>query len=742
MFRKLLIANRGEIACRILRTARRLGIVAAVVYSQADARARHVRLADEAWPIGPAPAKESYLDGRAILEAAKRCGAEAIHPGYGFLSENAEFSEACAAAGFVFVGPPPAAIAAMGEKAAAKERMRRAGVPVLRGYQGEDQTLATLERAGLDLGFPLIIKPSAGGGGKGMHIVQAPGDLSASLEAARRIAVSAFGDERLLLERYLPAARHVEVQVLADTHRRVLHLGDRDCSVQRRHQKLIEEAPAPGLDAALRTAMAQAACTAAREIGYVGAGTVEMLLDGSEFYFMEMNTRLQVEHPVTEAITGLDLVEWQLRIAAGEALPFAQSDIVARGHAVEARVCAEDPAQDFLPGAGTLRLARWPHGAIEGPGGLGEGLGAFPARASAVSEGAGVTAPGVPHPAAGAIRVDRGFETGDVVPPHYDSLLGKVVVHAATRAEALARLHAALCETLIAGVPTNVEWLAEAVQSPAFRAGPVDTSFVARYGSELGALGARGARSWAAEDGGSVARRRSAGSAGGAGSAKGDSAAAGSLAPFAAAAYVFAVRRGMRETSPWALMDGWRLGGAGPIRVALSRTGEPSQAGEPMHSQVQVIGGTTVRAGLDGAARPESAAPGAVELELADAAEPPLIELRPSGGGARAYALVENRRIDLWREGRHAQFQVRDDEASYGAARRPAGSLTAALPGVVVSVHAAAGQPVAAGDALVVIEAMKMEHTVRAPQDGVVETVHVRAGDRVQEGSTLVTLAA
>ncbi len=706
MFRKLLIANRGEIACRIIRTARRLGVAAAVVYSQADERARHVRLADEAWPIGPPAAKQSYLDGRAVLDAAKRCGADAIHPGYGFLSENEEFAAACAAAGFTFVGPPPAAIAAMGKKAAAKERMRRAGVPVLEGYQGEEQSLATLECRGLQLGLPLIIKPSAGGGGKGMHIVHAPGELRAALEAARRIAVSAFGDERLLLERYLPAARHVEVQVLADAHGHVLHLFDRDCSVQRRHQKLIEEAPAPGLDAALREAMAAAACAVAREVGYVGAGTVEMLLDAREFYFMEMNTRLQVEHPVTEAITGIDLVEWQLRIAAGEPLRFAQAHVVASGHAIEARVCAEDPAREFLPGAGTLRLARWPQ---EWTGGAAGGAGAKGQEPDAVGAGNG----GAPE----GIRVDRGFDTGDVVPPHYDSLLGKVVAHAPTRDGALALLHAALSRTLIAGVPTNLEWLADAIGSPTFRRGAVDTSFVAREGRGLGAPA--------------------------------DSHA---LAPFAAAAHVFALRRRVAGKSPWALADGFRLGGAEPIDVALER------AGSPIDAAVLVLRDSVVRVQLAHAGVQPAAAAAAehgttrgatsetLEIELTGAIDPggagePLLELRPSRGGASAQVLVRGRCVDVWGEGRHAEFQVRDDEVSMGIARRPVGSLTAVLPGVVVSVLAAAGKAVAAGDALVVIEAMKMEHTVRAPQAGCVEAVHVRAGDRVSEGSTLVTLA-
>ncbi|HXS27896.1 MAG TPA: biotin carboxylase N-terminal domain-containing protein [Steroidobacteraceae bacterium] len=667
MIRKLLIANRGEIACRILRTARRLGIAASVVYSEADERARHVRLADEAWPIGPAPAKESYLNVSAILAAAKRSGAEAIHPGYGFLSESEEFAAACAAAGLLFIGPPPAAIAAMGEKSAAKERMKRAGVPVLEGYAGEDQSLETLERCGLELGFPLIIKPSAGGGGKGMQIVRKPAELRDALETARRIASSAFGDGRILLERYLAAARHVEVQVLADSHGRVLHLLDRDCSVQRRHQKLIEEAPAPGLEAALRAAIADAACTVAREVGYVGAGTVEMLLDGGAFYFMEMNTRLQVEHPVTEAITGLDLVEWQLRIAAGEPLPFAQSDIAARGHAIEARVCAEDPARNFLPCAGTLRLVGWP-----------------------VRTG---------------IRVDQGFETGDVVPPHYDSLLGKVVAHAATRSEAIERLHAALSRTLIAGVPSNLEWLADALGSAAFERGVVDTSFIAQHGAALGV----------------PADPRA-------------------LAPFAAAACVFALRHRTRQTTPWAQADGFRLGGSVPIEVTLGH------ADRLIAARVRVLNGSTFRVALSGAGEP---AGHELEVELGTGLaaeighrESPLIELRSREGGTRARALSCDRTVDVWADGHHAEFEIHGRAGSRGALRHAAGSLTTVLPGVVVSVQATAGQRVAAGDPLVVIEAMKMEHSIRAPQDGLVEAVHVRPGDRVSEGATLVTLAA
>jgi len=360
VIKSLLVANRGEIACRIFRTARRLGVRTIAVFSDADAHAQHVRDADGAYRIGPAAPRESYLNIERILEAARACGAEAIHPGYGFLSENSNFAQACTDAGFVFVGPPAPAIAAMGSKIVAKARMRAVGVPVLPGYDGSRQDLEHLQRAALELGLPLIIKPAAGGGGKGMRIVKEKSEIAEALAGARRLAESAFGDSALLLERYLPAPRHVEVQVFADAHGNFVHLGDRDCSIQRRHQKLIEEAPAPAIPDEVRARLRAAAITVAREIGYVSAGTVEFLFDGRDVYFMEMNTRLQVEHTVTEAVTGLDLVEWQLRVAGGEPLPLTQDEIRLRGHAIEARVCAEDPDRDFLPSAGELRLLEWP----------------------------------------------------------------------------------------------------------------------------------------------------------------------------------------------------------------------------------------------------------------------------------------------------------------------------------------------------------------------------------------------
>ena len=430
MIESLLVANRGEIACRIFRTARRLGLRTIAVFSDADAAARHVREADEAVHIGPAAARESYLNIARIIEAARASGAQAVHPGYGFLAENHEFAQACLDAGLSFVGPPPAAIAAMGSKILAKRRLTAAGVPVLPGYAGSEQDLRRLASEAERLGLPLIIKPAAGGGGKGMQIVRAAAELDTALAAARRLAESAFGDGSLLLERYLPAPRHIEVQVFADSRGNLVHLGERDCSTQRRHQKLIEEAPAPGLPEPLRERLRAAALVVAREIGYVSAGTVEFLLDGGEFYFMEMNTRLQVEHTVTEAVTGLDLVEWQLRVAAGEPLPLGQSEVRFEGHAIEARVCAEDPERGFLPSAGRLALLEWPE---------------------------------LP-----CVRVDAGFATGDTVPDCYDSLLGKIIAWAPERGLASARLADALASTYCAGVRSNERWLRRILRSARF----------------------------------------------------------------------------------------------------------------------------------------------------------------------------------------------------------------------------------------------------------------------------------
>ena len=449
VIRRLLIANRGEIVCRIARTARRLGITTIAVYSDADRNARHVRLADEAYHLGAAPAAESYLDIAKLLALAKRVGADAVHPGYGFLSENAAFAQACVEAGLAFIGPPAAAITAMGSKSASKAAMAAVGVPVAPGYHGAEQSIDRLRSEAERVGFPLIIKASAGGGGKGMQVVRSTADVAAAIESAQRLARTAFGDDRLLMERYFPKARHVEVQVFADSHGEVVTLFDRDCSVQRRHQKIIEEAPAPGLREEVRAAMSQAAITAARAVGYVGAGTVEFLVDEAQgFYFMEMNTRLQVEHPVTELITGVDLVEWQLRIAQGEGLPMRQEAITLHGAAVEARLYAEDPAHGYLPSVGRIAHLRWP------------------------------------SPSA-ALRLDSGVDAGDEVSPFYDPLLGKVIAWGESRSEAGDRLRQALIELELVGVTTNRALLISVLGDAEFRGAAVATDFLELRGKHL-----------------------------------------------------------------------------------------------------------------------------------------------------------------------------------------------------------------------------------------------------------------
>lgn len=448
MIRTLLIANRGEIACRIARTAQRLGIEAVAVFSEADANALHVRIAERAIPIGPAPARDSYLNLPRIIEAATAAGADAIHPGYGFLSENPAFAESCADAGIIFVGPPAAAMRAMGSKSAAKVLMDRSGVPLLPGYHGDRQEAEFLAGEAQRIGFPVAIKAVAGGGGRGMRVVKDAGEFASALEAARQEASSAFGEDRVLIERFLERPRHIEVQIFADSHGNVVHLFERDCSSQRRHQKVIEEAPAPGVDPHRRAAMGEAAVTAARAVGYVGAGTVEFIAGTDGFFFLEMNTRLQVEHPVTEMITGYDLVEWQLRIAAGEPLPATQEDVPLNGHAFEARIYAEDPARDFAPSTGRLAQFRLPE-------------------------------------ATAGVRVDTGFIAGDTVPVHYDPMLAKLIVHAPTREAALGLLQRSLATCEVVGVASNLDLLHRIATDQAFAAGGIDTEFIARHADTL-----------------------------------------------------------------------------------------------------------------------------------------------------------------------------------------------------------------------------------------------------------------
>ncbi|MFO0298736.1 MAG: biotin carboxylase N-terminal domain-containing protein [Pseudomonadota bacterium] len=666
MFEKILIANRGEIACRVMTTARRLGVRTVAVYSDADARARHVMLADEAVHVGPGPARESYLQWQRIIDAARATGAAAIHPGYGFLSENEDFAQACADAGLVFIGPPPAAIAAMGSKSAAKALMERAGVPLVPGYHGADNDPALLAREAERIGYPVLIKASAGGGGKGMRRVERAADFAAALASCQREAKASVGDDHVLVERYVTRPRHIESQVFGDTYGNVIHLGERDCSVQRRHQKVLEESPAPGLSAARRAEMGAAAVAAARAVGYVGAGTVEFVaeeLDDGDIraYFMEMNTRLQVEHPVTEAVTGLDLVEWQLRVAAGEPLPLAQEQVVLRGHAIEARICAENPDAGFLPATGTLQVARWPaHAAF--------------ARDEL-------------RP-----RVDSGFGEGDAISPHYDSMIAKLIVWGEDRGQALARLDAALGRTHIVGLHTNVAFLRRVVASRSFATADLDTGLIERERAAL--FEAPGlAPEWAAAG---------------------------------VAAGVMAAEAALEDADPWSRRDAWRLFGSARRRLELEIGGQRHTVTVERHHD------------------------GATTLVLGDARHP--FAARALGDGRHDLTLGGRRvTLTVYADGeRHAVFAdagsalvvEHDPIAHAGDHAGEAGRLTAPMPGKVVAFLVQAGERVARGQPLAVMEAMKMEHTIAAPRDGVVEALLYRAGDQVAEGGELLRLAA
>ncbi len=661
MFHKILIANRGEIACRVIRTARRMGIATVAVYSEADARALHVEMADEARLIGPSPPRQSYLDIAAVIAAARDSGAEAVHPGYGFLSENAELAEACAAAGLVFIGPSPASIRAMGSKAAAKALMEAHGVPLVPGYHGADQDPATLLAAAERIGFPVMIKASAGGGGRGMRVVSAPAEFARALDGARREAMGAFGDESVLIERYLTAPRHIEVQVFGDSHGNFVHLFERDCSIQRRHQKVVEEAPAPGLDAARRQAMGETAVEAARAVFYVGAGTVEFIVpgdsEGDAFYFMEMNTRLQVEHPVTEAVTGVDLVEWQLRVAAGEPLPLRQDQIALAGHAIEVRLYAENPARNFLPATGAL------HG-LHLPGGEG-------------------------------VRVEAGVRQGDAVTPFYDPMIAKIIAWGEDRAAARARLARALADTAILGVATNLGFLARVVADPEFAAGAVDTGFIERRRATLLAPPAP----------------------------------VPDIALAAAALHRLLPRGGGPATggdpfSPWRQTDGWRLNSAPAPRSLVFRCGGDELAVSAISDEDGwrlALGDRVCRA--SGEWRPDGA--------LAVVVDGARRTLRILDHGGALSVFVGG---DSW------VLDEIDSLAPPAGADVTAGRLTAPMPGRVVQLLVAAGDTVRAGQAMMVVEAMKMEHTIAAPRAGIVAAVHYAPGELVDEGAELIAL--
>jgi 3-methylcrotonyl-CoA carboxylase alpha subunit len=640
VFRKILIANRGEIACRVMRTAKRMRIATVAVYSDADRNALHVALAEEARRIGPPPAAESYLNVEAIIAAAKASGAQAIHPGYGFLAENEDFAAACEREDIVFVGPRAEAIAAMGDKAAAKRLMEKAGVPIVPGYHGEQQDAAFLAKEAERLGFPVLIKPAAGGGGKGMRVVNEKNAFASALEAARREAKSAFNDERMLIERYLERPRHIEMQVFGDTQGNVVHLYERDCSVQRRHQKVIEEAPAPHFGQ--RAEMAAAAVAAAQAIRYTGAGTVEFIAEqDGRFYFMEMNTRLQVEHPVTEMITGLDLVELQLRVAAGEPLPFAQDEIGVRGHAIEARIYAEDPERDFLPATG--RLVHF----------------AVPADA----------------------RVDTGVREGDEISAWYDPLIAKLIAHGEDRKAALARLVAALRETHIAGVTTNVEFLRRIAESSAFANAELDTGLIERHRAEL-------SRPHAAVPAAALA-----------------AAALAELEHEERAARERAARSGDPH-SPWHAVDGWRLNE------------------ESHHEFVFAAEGGEHR----------------VRVRLGAGARELTIDGRRYGGDAnQAKAVRDGRNWHVFHDGVRWTLAL-NEELAEPDANAGGGSLAAPMPGRVIKLYVEPGAKVKRGEPLLILEAMKMEHTITAPADGTVKEIHYAPGEHVLEGAQLLRL--
>ena len=676
MFNKILIANRGEIACRVAATARRLAIKTVAVYSDADAGAKHVAACDEAIHIGGSAPKDSYLRWEKIIAAAQATGAQAIHPGYGFLSENEEFAQACAKAGLVFIGPPASAIKAMGLKAESKQLMEKAGVPLVPGYHGADQDPALLQREADRIGYPVLIKASAGGGGKGMRAVDKAEDFAAALASCKREAINSFGDDAVLVEKYVLRPRHIEIQVFGDTQGNYVYLFERDCSVQRRHQKVLEEAPAPGMTPELRARMGQAAVEAARAVKYVGAGTVEFIVEQPggyahpeemKFYFMEMNTRLQVEHPVTEAITGQDLVEWQLRVASGEPLPLQQDQLRIHGHAIEARICAENPDNNFLPATGTLHVY-------------------------------GLPVCTTFERADNAVRVDSGVRQGDGISPFYDSMVAKLIVHGATREQALARMDTALAQTHIVGLTTNVQFLRHVVTSPSFAQAQLDTALIPRESAVLFKQEKVGLQ----------------------------------MATAAMVAQTLASELALATTKmdasgwidPWAQRDGWRSHGASHREFMLEFHGEPHTAlFTRLHGgglQLSVDGNTA-------ALHYTALAGGALDVRYGDLRS--TVHLYKNGEVAHVFTAQGA-----------TQIVAIDMLAHAGETHAEVGRLTAPMPGKVVSFSVKAGDAVKKGQALAVMEAMKMEHTIAAPADGTVAELLFAPGDQVTEGAELLKL--
>ena len=687
MFDKILIANRGEIACRVAATARRMAVRTVAVYSDADAHAKHVYACDEAVHIGGSAPRDSYLRWERMIEAARSTGAQAVHPGYGFLSENDEFAQACADAGLVFIGPTPSAIKAMGLKAESKRLMEQAGVPLVPGYHGANQDTALLRREADGIGYPVLIKASAGGGGKGMRVVERAADFDAALASCKREAVNSFGNDAVLIEKYVQRPRHIEIQVFGDSQGNCVWLFERDCSVQRRHQKVLEEAPAPGLTPSMRKQMGEAAVAAARAVNYVGAGTVEFIVeqvsrhsreggnpehsgaqalgprlrgdDGEmNFFFMEMNTRLQVEHPVTEAITGLDLVEWQLRVASGERLPLLQEQLKITGHAIEARICAENPDNNFLPATGTLRVYRKP-------------------AASAFE--------------AGAVRIDDGVREGDAISPFYDSMIAKLIVHADTREQALAELDEALAQTHIVGLATNVQFLRQVVRSPSFSQANLDTGLIERERAVLFNQEPIGLPQAAA----------------------------------AAVAQTLLDEQTLEGSDPFSRRDGWRSHGTATRRFQFEFHGQPQDA--------------ELTYGHDGALALSIGGGAAAPLEFVRSGSG--IDLRYAGQRHRASVYSTGELDHVFTARGATQILATDLLAHAGEGVVDLGRLTAPMPGKIVSFSVRAGDKVSKGQALAVMEAMKMEHTIAAPADGLVAEVLYAAGDQVAEGAELLKLA-
>ena len=661
MFSKILIANRGEIACRVAATARRLGVRTVAVYSEADALANHVAACDEAVLIGPAAAKDSYLLGDKIIAVAVATGAQAIHPGYGFLSENAGFADACAKAGLVFIGPPASAIRAMGSKSAAKTLMEQANVPLVPGYHGENQDAEFLHKEADRIGYPVLLKASAGGGGKGMRVIESSADFKAALASCKREAISSFGDDKVLAEKYLQRPRHIEIQVFADSLGNCVYLFERDCSVQRRHQKVLEEAPAPGMTAERRAAMGEAAVAAAKAVGYVGAGTVGFIAnqDGS-FYFMEMNTRLQVEHPVTEMITGTDLVEWQLRVASGEPLPLLQSQLTIHGHAIEARVYAENPEKGFLPSIGTLLHMRTPQ---------------------AVNFELG----GKPNPA--ACRIDSGVREGDTISPFYDPMIAKLIVWGKDRKEALARMAQALAQYQLVGLSSNIAFLQRLIHSHAFAGADLDTGLIERNHAELFPAPTRV-----------------------------------SLSVLALAAIrIILSERHINAHDPFGTSHGWRMNSSMNRSFSFAFEGD--------HSEVNVRylenGWTIVAFGEQAPVRLKSALGDELSLQVGT--------LSVMGTVVR-----HGEHFHVFSQGKHVELSYADPLLHAGETEAEAGRLTAPMPGKIVALLVAAGQPVKKGEPLLIMEAMKMEHTIAAPKDGVVKELMYLIGDQVADGAQLL----